>query len=53
MGPRAAAIDRHYFSFVILDFGDTAAVDTKITADMRDAGGYYVLERAGDRKSVV
>jgi Dolichyl-phosphate-mannose-protein mannosyltransferase len=43
----AAAIDRHYFSLVILDFGDTDAVDTKITADMRDAGGYYVLGRAG------
>jgi len=43
----AAAIDRHYFSLVILDFGDTEAVDTKITADMRDAGGYYVLGRAG------
>jgi hypothetical protein len=43
----AAAIDRHYFSLVILDFGDTDAVDTKITADMRVAGGYYVLGRAG------
>jgi Dolichyl-phosphate-mannose-protein mannosyltransferase len=47
-GPSYAnAINRHYFSLVILDFGDTAAVDTKITADMRDAGGYYVLGRAG------
>jgi len=27
----AAAINRHYFSLVILDFGDTQAVDTKIT----------------------
>ncbi|MGD0062664.1 MAG: glycosyltransferase family 39 protein [Streptosporangiaceae bacterium] len=43
----ATAIDRHYFSLVILDFGDTRAVDTKITADMRDAGGYYVLGRVG------
>ncbi len=43
----ASAIDRHYFSLVILDFGDTEAVDTKITADMRAAGGYYVLGRAG------
>jgi Dolichyl-phosphate-mannose-protein mannosyltransferase len=43
----AAAINRHYFSLVILDFGDTEAVDTKITADMREAGGYYVLGRAG------
>jgi hypothetical protein len=43
----AAAISRHYFSLVILDFGDTAATDVAITADMRRAGGYYVLARAG------
>ena len=43
----AAAISRHYFSLVILDFGDTAAADVLITADMRRAGGYYVLARAG------
>jgi hypothetical protein len=42
-----AAIDSHYFSLVILDFGDTAATDTQIAADMRYAGGYYVLARAG------
>jgi hypothetical protein len=42
-----AAIDGHYFSLVILDFGDTSATDFQITADMRHAGGYYVLERAG------
>ena len=42
-----AAIDHHYFSLVILDFGDTAATDLQITADMRRAGGYFVLERAG------
>jgi hypothetical protein len=42
-----AAIDRHYFSLVILSFGDTAAVDRRITADMRHAGGYYVLARPG------
>jgi Dolichyl-phosphate-mannose-protein mannosyltransferase len=42
-----AAIDSHYFSLVILDFGDTSATDFQITADMRRAGGYYVLERAG------
>jgi len=41
------AIDRHYFSLVILNFGDTAAVDRLITADMRHAGGYYVLARPG------
>jgi hypothetical protein len=43
----AAAISRHQFSLVILDFGDTAATDIQITADMRRAGGYYVLARAG------
>jgi hypothetical protein len=43
----AAAISGHYFSLVILDFGDTAATDLLITADMRRAGGYYVLARAG------
>jgi 4-amino-4-deoxy-L-arabinose transferase-like glycosyltransferase len=43
----AAAISRHYFSLVILDFGDTAATDVLITADMRRAGGYYVLARTG------
>jgi hypothetical protein len=32
---------------VILDFGDTAATDSQITADMRHAGGYYVLARTG------
>ena len=43
----AAAFERHYFSLVILDFGDTAATDTRITADMRRAGGYHVVARAG------
>ena len=42
-----AAIDHHYFSLVIFDFGDTAAVDRQVTADMRQAGGYYVLGRPG------
>jgi 4-amino-4-deoxy-L-arabinose transferase-like glycosyltransferase len=42
-----AAINSHYFSLVILCFGDTAATDRQITADMRHAGGYYVLARAG------
>jgi hypothetical protein len=42
-----AAISSHYFSLVILCFGDTAATDRQITADMRHAGGYYVLGRAG------
>jgi 4-amino-4-deoxy-L-arabinose transferase-like glycosyltransferase len=43
----AAAIDAHYFSIVILCFGDTAATDNEIVADMRRAGGYEVLARAG------
>jgi 4-amino-4-deoxy-L-arabinose transferase-like glycosyltransferase len=42
-----AAIRNHYFSLVILDFGDTAATDSQITADIRRVGGYYVLARAG------
>ena len=42
-----AAINSHYFSLVILNFGDTAATDSQITADMRHAGGYYVVARAG------
>jgi len=46
-GSYRTAIDDHYFSLVILDFGDTAAADTQITADMRHAGGYHVLARAG------
>jgi hypothetical protein len=41
----ATAIQRHYFSLVILDFGDTAATDAQIVADMRHAGGYYVVAR--------
>jgi hypothetical protein len=42
-----AAISRHYFSLVILDFGDTAGTDRQITADMRQAGGYHVAARVG------
>jgi Dolichyl-phosphate-mannose-protein mannosyltransferase len=42
-----AAIYHHYFSLVILDFGDTAAADRQIASDMRHAGSYQVLERAG------
>ena len=43
----AAAINAHYFSLVIFDFGDTATTDTQVTADMSRAGGYYVLARTG------
>jgi len=42
-----AAIARHYFALVILTYGDTAATDRAVTADMRRSGGYYVLTRAG------
>ena len=43
----AAAINDRYFSLVILNSGDTATTDTQITADIRHAGGYYVLGRTG------
>ncbi len=43
----AAAIRRHYFALVILDFGDTTATDLQITTDMRHAGGYYMLAEVG------
>jgi hypothetical protein len=43
----AAAIDGHYFKLVILDFGDTAAVDREIVGDMVRSGAYRVLARAG------
>jgi len=42
------AINEHYFALVILNFGDTAATDREITADMRRAGGYHVLAHAGE-----
>jgi hypothetical protein len=42
-----AAIRSQYFSLVILDFGDTAAADHGIVADMARAGGYRVLATAG------
>jgi 4-amino-4-deoxy-L-arabinose transferase-like glycosyltransferase len=42
-----AAISSHFFSLVILDFGDTAATDKQIAADMSHSGGYYVLARVG------
>ena len=43
----AAAIARHHFALVIVDFGDTAAADAQITADLRRTSGYHVLARAG------
>jgi hypothetical protein len=41
------AITRRYFALVILDDGDTAATDALIVADMRRAGDYHELARAG------
>ncbi len=43
----AAAISRHHFALIVLDFGDTAAADGQITADLRRTGGYHVLAQAG------
>ncbi|HEY2280634.1 MAG TPA: hypothetical protein VGI00_19930 [Streptosporangiaceae bacterium] len=43
----AAAIARHHFALVIVDFGDTAAADAQITADLRRTSGYHVLARTG------
>lgn len=42
-----AAIDRHYFSLVILTFEDTPATDREITVAMRHADAYYLMARAG------
>jgi hypothetical protein len=38
-----AAINRHYFSLIILDFEATPATDRAIAADMRQAGDYQVV----------
>jgi 4-amino-4-deoxy-L-arabinose transferase-like glycosyltransferase len=43
----AAAIAQHHFALIILDFGDTAAADRQIAADLRHTGGYHVLAHAG------
>jgi 4-amino-4-deoxy-L-arabinose transferase-like glycosyltransferase len=43
----AAAIAQRHFALIILDYGDTAAADRQITADLRRTGGYRVLARAG------
>ena len=43
----AAAIAQHHFALIILDFGDTAAADREIIADLRRTGGYRVLAHAG------
>ena len=38
-----AAIARHYFRLIVLDFGDTAHTDSAVTADLRKAGGYHLI----------
>ena len=43
----AAAVAQHRFALIILDYGDTAAADRQITADLRRTGGYRVLAQAG------
>jgi len=42
-----AALADHYFSLVVLNYGDTVTTDRQIAADMRRGGGYHVLARAG------
>jgi 4-amino-4-deoxy-L-arabinose transferase-like glycosyltransferase len=37
------AIRRRYFSLIALNFGDTAAIDDRITADIRRYGGYHIV----------
>jgi hypothetical protein len=37
-----AAITRHYFSLILLDFLATPGTDSQITTDMRQAGGYQI-----------
>jgi 4-amino-4-deoxy-L-arabinose transferase-like glycosyltransferase len=37
------AIKRRYFSLIALNFGDTAAIDNRITADIRRYGGYHIV----------
>jgi 4-amino-4-deoxy-L-arabinose transferase-like glycosyltransferase len=37
------AIKNHYFALIALNFGDTAAIDDRITADIRRYGGYRVV----------
>jgi hypothetical protein len=43
-----AAIRNHYFSLIILDFGDTANIDSSITKAMRQSGDYHVIAVAQD-----
>jgi 4-amino-4-deoxy-L-arabinose transferase-like glycosyltransferase len=38
-----AAINRHYFSLIIIDFFDTTRTDHEIVADMQQSGSYRVV----------
>jgi hypothetical protein len=38
-----AAINRHYFSLIILDFGETVQTDGEIIADIDQTGYYHVV----------
>jgi Dolichyl-phosphate-mannose-protein mannosyltransferase len=38
-----AAIARHYFSLIILDFGATPRTDSQIATELHQAGGYHIL----------
>jgi hypothetical protein len=42
----AAAIQDHYFSLIILDFGDTARVDKYIAQDIAQSGDYHIVAEA-------
>jgi dolichyl-phosphate-mannose-protein mannosyltransferase len=42
---RAAVLD-HYFSLVVLDFGDTAGVDSIVTKAIHQSGDYHVIAEA-------
>ena len=48
VGPAAFrdAILHHYFRLIILDFGDTAAMDKSIAQDIRKTGDYHVIAEA-------
>jgi hypothetical protein len=39
------AIERHYFTVVILSFNETPAMDSGITLDMSEAGGYLLAAK--------
>ena len=42
----SAAIQDHFFSLIILDFGDTAQFDRYIAQDIRKSGDYHIVEEA-------